>query len=231
MAIRYKVLMILLLSANLTLAESQPQYEVSITNITKGQTFTPQLVVTHNSTVSLFTLGEHASHSLEVLAEGGDTAPLSFDLEELSPHVGDVKTIPGLLMPGKTVTIKIRAGYSHRYLSLAAMLIPTNDTFFALNRIRLPHAGSMSFTALAYDGGTEANDQNCANIPGPRCIRDGGQGEGHSPGPNEGDEGYVFISNGFHDLGKVDEDGNEILRPFVYDWRNPVAHVTIKRLR
>ena len=72
------------------------------------------------------------------------------------------------------------------------MLIPTNDTFVALDSVRLPRVGSTARLAIAYDAGTEANDQNCNNMPGPRCG-----GVGFSPGPNVGDEGYVYVSNGF----------------------------------
>ena len=231
MTMRFKLLMILLLSSNLAFAENGPRYEISITNITKGQTFTPQLVVTHKASVNLFTLGEPASLSLEMLAEGGDTMPLTSDLQDLSNKIGEVKTIPGLLGPGETVKVEISARRHHRYMSFAAMLIPTNDTFAALNSVRLPHRGSTTYTALAYDAGTEENDQNCANIPGPRCVVDGVQGEGHSLGSNDGDEGYVYIGNGFHDLGREDENGNEILGPVDYDWRNPIGRITIRRLR
>jgi hypothetical protein len=41
----------------------------------------------------------------------------------------------------------------------------------------------------------------------------------------------VFIGNGFHDLGEQDEAGNEVLGPFLYDWRNPVALVKVRRVR
>lgn len=225
MNIRFTLLIVLLISANLVFADYRPRYEVSITNITKGQTFTPQLVALHKGSVRLFSLGKPASLSLEILAEEGDTGPLTADLD-LADKVGEVKTIEGLLGPGKTASVEISGRYRRRCLSFAAMLIPTNDTFVALNCIRLPHRGSISFTALAYDAGTEENDQNCHNIPGPRC-----EGMGHSPGPNDTDEGFVGVSNGFHDIGEMDADGNEILRPFVYDWRNPVALVTIKRIR
>ena len=97
----------------------------------------------------------------------------------------------------------------------------TNDTFVALNGVRLPRT-TATYTAIAYDSGTEANDQNCRNIPGPRCG-----GEGFSPGPNAGDEGYVYVSNGFHDLG----NNRRLLGPAVYDWRNPVARITVRRVR
>ena len=74
----------------------------------------------------------------------------------------------------------------------------------------------------AYDAGTEDNDQSCANIPGPRCG-----GEGFVSG---GGEGFVHISNGFHDLGDTDENGAEVLGPATYDWRNSVARITVKRI-
>jgi hypothetical protein len=231
MHIRLTLLFTLLLSSTITLADGQRRYEVSITNITKGQSFTPQLVAMHTSSVHLFTLGQPASSSLELLAEGGDTEPFSAELMDMSDKVGEVTTIPGLLTPGQTAIVEISGRRRHRFLSMAAMLIPTNDTFVALNRMRLPHRGSVTYTALAYDSGTEENDQNCAHIPGPRCIKDGEQGEGHSPGANDSNEGFVYVSNGFHDLGEMDAKGNEILGPLVYDWRNPVALVTIKRIR
>ncbi|MEO8224689.1 MAG: spondin domain-containing protein, partial [Gammaproteobacteria bacterium] len=86
--------------------------------------------------------------------------------------------------------------------------------------------GSITYFAQAYDAGTEANDQNCNNIPGPRCG-----GAGSSPGNNAGDEGFVHISNGFHDLGSQGPGGGEVLKPAMYDWRNPVAMITVRRLR
>lgn len=105
------------------------------------------------------------------------------------------------------------------------MLIPTNDTFVSLNSVELPRFGQRTYVALAYDAGTEANDQNCANIPGPRC-----KGEGVSA-PADSDEGFVHVSNGFHELGSADDPDNEILGPMPYDWNNPVAMVTVRRIR
>lgn len=201
-------------------------YEVSITNISKGQTFTPQLIAIHNGSVSLFRLGEPASEALEVLAEDGGTGPLTEFLESQGRRVGAITTIGALLPPGDTATAVLEAPENHEFLSAAGMLIPTNDTFFGVNRQRLPQRGSVTFFAEAYDAGTEANDQNCSNIPGPRCG-----GAGLSPGINPGDEGFVHIGNGFHELGEGDGAPGEILRPFQYDWRNPIALVRIKRVR
>lgn len=197
-------------------------YKVTITNITPGQTFTPQLVVTHPHKVKLFTLGDAASAELEVMAEGGDTGPLTTSLAD---QAYDTKTIPGLLGPGESASITVKSRSRKAYISVAAMLIPTNDTFVALNRVRLPKWGSITKMVPAYDAGTEFNDQNCLNIPGPRC-----QGEGYSIEVSDGDEGFVHIGNGFHELGGYDATGGEILTPKVYDWRNSVAKITVKRL-
>ena len=208
-----------LLFSNAAIADQTFQYEVTVTNITSGQTFTPTLLATHDGSVSIFQLGSPASLPLEILAEAGDTGPLAQELLGYGRRVGSVQTIAGLLAPGKTAKVVVDALPTQRRLSVAAMLIPTNDNFYALNAVELPFFGSVTYLAPAYDAGTEANDQLCSAIPGPRC-----RGEGHSPGPNTGDEGFVFIGSGFHELGTE-------LTPAEYDWRNPVARVTIRRVR
>jgi hypothetical protein len=201
-------------------------YEVSITNITKGQTFTPQLIAIHSDNVALFELGAPATDELQVLAEDGGTGPLTALLQKQGQDVGAVTTIGALLRPGATAVAMLEAPAKMDYLSTAGMLIPTNDTFFAVNRYPLPQRGSVTVYAQAYDAGTEANDQNCANIPGPRCG-----GAGLSAGTNAGDEGFVHVGNGFHELGVGSGSTGEVLRPFQYDWRNPVAMIRIKRVR
>jgi hypothetical protein len=92
--------------------------------------------------------------------------------------------------------------------------------------MKLPKKGSVSYLAPAYDAGTEKNDQNCLHIPGGADCA----GEGLSI-PSEMDEGFVYIGNGFHDLGDMDAEGNVILGPMMYDWNNPVALVTIKSIK
>jgi hypothetical protein len=200
------------------------RYSISVTNLTKGQSFTPILAATHPRRVSLFEVGTPASAELEILAESGMTTPLAEVLSDAG--AGAVMTAPGLLLPGETRTLMIRAGRRDRELSVAAMLIPTNDTFFALNGVSLPRSRSAEvFLSPGYDAGTEFNDQNCDNIPGPRC-----EGQAGSE-PADDDEGFVGISNGFHDLGPGSDLEGEVLGPFVYDWRNPVARVVVRRVR
>lgn len=208
------------------LADKLPRYEVTVTNITQAQTFTPILVTTHSRSIALFELGAPASEELEILAEDGGTGPFVELLENAGRAVGDVTSGAGLLAPGQSATFEIEGNPWRHVLSVAAMLIPTNDTFFAINSVRLPRFGTTSHYALGYDAGTEFNDQSCANMPGPRCG-----GEGFNAVVGENDEGYVYVSNGFHDLGSEDANGFEVLGPATYDWRNPVAKVTVTPIR
>jgi len=106
-------------------------YEVTITNVTRDQTFTPFLVVAHRPSVSLFEVGQPASDELEALAENGDPGPFQATLAA-TPGVHGITIGGGLLAPGQTTTMMVEG---HRYdrVSLAAMLIPTNDGFIALS--------------------------------------------------------------------------------------------------
>ncbi|MEM6581884.1 MAG: spondin domain-containing protein [Pseudomonadota bacterium] len=204
-------------------AQDLANYEVTITNITSGQYFTPQLVVTHPVEAIIFRLGRPASTELEILAEAGDTTPLA---DALAGVATDVTTIDGLLGPGQRTSVVIQGDPDSDFLSVAAMLIPTNDTFVALNRVRLPVAGAIREMVPAYDAGTEVNDQDCANIPGPQCG-----GAGYSPDPADTDEGFVHISDGIHGEGGINEVGSRIIGAKVYDWRNPVARITVRRMQ
>ena len=204
----------LTLSTAAALSQPAVEYEVTITNITPGQTFTDQLVVVHPGSVQLFELGAEAGEPLEILAEGGNPERV---IQQVADVAMDVDVIPGLLAPGETASTLVTGHPSRGYISLAAMLIPTNDTFVALNKVRLPRSGTATYMVPAYDAGTEINDQNCLNMPGPVC---GGEGYSDEPG-----EGFVHIGNGFHELG----DDPDVLGPQVYDWRNSVARITVRR--
>lgn len=202
-----------------------PRFEVTVTNLTRGQTFTPVLVASHREGVTLFTLGEPASPELAILAEEGATAPLAA-LLLATPGVRDVADSgpppAGFVSPGQTKTVVVDAGRGADHVSVAAMLIPTNDGFFALNGVRAPRGNEMlTYFSPAYDAGTERNDETCASIPGPNFTECGGPGGGAQPAG--GEEGYVHIHAGIHGIGD--------LEPSVRDWRNPVARITIRRIR
>lgn len=203
--------------ASAALPTSAATWEVTITNITAAQTFTPLVVIAHKKRYEMFNLGSAADEALEAMAEGGDTSMIQAQAEN---DASDIQTNGALLGPGESATVTIEGEVRRSRLSLAGMLLPTNDNFVALNGVRLPRSGSKQIMALAYDAGTEVNDQNCRNIPGPLC---GGEGVSVESG-----EGMVHVGNGIHDLGDMDDDGFQIIGPMAYDWRNPVAIVEVR---
>ncbi len=194
------------------------RYEVTITNLTRGQSFTPLLAATHTDKAQFFKLGEAASPELSTLAEEGSTAPLMMLLEKTG-QVSGTATSSGLLAPGKSVTLMLTVGRNVDRLSLAAMLIPTNDAFMALNGKMLPRSGTQTWYVPAYDAGSEMNDEKCASVPGPFFEECAGPGGGAAP--KGGEEGFVHVHAGIHGVGD--------LMPALRDWRNPVARITVKR--
>jgi hypothetical protein len=202
-----------MLSAAVFAKDGNRDYEVTVTNITKGQSFTPFLVVSHKPDISLFTPGEAAWPELATLAESGDTSGLQALLDGMPDLVLETKTTMGLLAPGEEVTIEISGDNRYSRLSFAAMLIPTNDTFVGLNSEEFPKRETVVMVP-AYDAGSEENDELCDNIPGPVCMDmddDGNTGEG-----------YIYVGNGIR--------GGGDLSPNDYDWNNPVARVVVRRI-
>ena len=126
----------------------------------------------------------------------------------------------GLLPAGESVTVKVRTRGQFRRVSLAGMLVPTNDAFVSLETDLPTGLGESKVVyAYAYDAGTEANDELCASIPGPPYAECGGPGGGGTVG---GGEGFVHVHRGMRGVGDFDATTR--------DWRNPVARVTITRI-
>lgn len=208
------------LSAAPAAADTAGRYRVTITNVTANQTFTPIIVATHRPSVALFEAGQPASDALEDMAEGGSIAALLAALQA-NPAVAQTRAGTSLLAPGQSFSVVIRARRDTPLLSLAGMLIPTNDSFVAIDGVRLPERGSIEVRAAAYDAGTEPNSELCADIPGPFC---GGAGTDLA----EDGEGFVHISRGISGAGEG--AGPPTVTEALHDWRNPVAEVTIRRL-
>ena len=192
-------------------------WRIQVTNLTPAQSFTPLLVATHTSDVMVFSIGTAASPELQALAENGNVMPLAALLGSMS-SVMTVETGSGLTWPGATAELYVTSSNLHRYVSLAAMLIPTNDTFVGA-RVELPATPAVrTVYAYAYDPGTEVNDETCASIPGPNYPECSGPGTGGTAGNGEG---VIVISNGIVGVGDFERDR---------DWKNPVASITIQRV-
>jgi len=192
----------------------QNHYKITVTNITKGISFTPLLASTHNRKISIFEIGESASEEVSRVAEGGDIAPLTELLSD-SNNVHSTASSNSLLAPGQSVEFEIDGTRKFKKISIISMLLPTNDTMLALQGAKLPKHGKATYYMNAYDAGTETNDEYCANIPGPHC--------GGAPfSPEDDGEGYIYPSPTIH--------GEADLSLEAYQWNGPVAKVVIERM-
>lgn len=208
------IILALVPASEASYSEQVQNYRVTITNITRGQIISPPLVISHSHDFRLFNLGEEAMHGLDRLAEDADTGPLT-EFLATQPSVFEFKVAAGGVMPGASVSVEIKSKRGFRFLSLAGMLVTTNDAFFAVRGVRVPLFGDVVAEADAYDAGSERNSEDCAYIPGPPC----GNGNVHDPEPAEG---YVHIHAGIHGSGSLDASE--------FDWRNPVAVIVIQRI-
>ena len=188
-------------------------YDVTVTNLTAGTTFTPALAVVHGKNISLFETGEPASEGIAALAEAGDPGPIASVAGGIA-EVGGFATDSDPLAPGESTTVRVSSTAGFERITVAAMLLPTNDGFYAINTEKLPNSvgDSVTYYANAYDAGSEPNDELCSNIPGPQC-------EGEALSPDRDGEGYVHIHRGIHGIGDLNAAD--------HDWRNPVAKIRI----
>lgn len=203
-----------IIAGGLSHAQQDRTYEVTITNVTRGQIITPPVVIMHNGDFELFTLGEPAIPELAALAEDGVTDPLVDYLATLS-SVWGYAVGSGPIMPGSSATIEVTTQRRYSYFSVVGMLAVTNDAIVAVRGMKAPHRGELMVEADAYDAGSEANSESCTYIPGPPCgnaeVRD-----------TDDAEGFVHVHAGVHGIGDLD--------PAMHDWRNPVAEITIERV-
>lgn len=207
---------------------------VTVKNLTNGLYFTPLLITAHDSKTRLFELGVPASEELQAMAEGGN-------IDLLAQMVGGadkdtiVNPVGGLLGPGEVVNdIKLNTRKNrNRYLSMTAMLLPTNDGFVGLDSIFIPRRpGTYSFYLYGYDAGTEANDELITGGGAP-----GVSGIPGAPGGHGGIDGTgvaffdtnttVHIHRGT--IGDLDPEGGiSDLDSSIHRWLNPVAEIIIE---
>jgi hypothetical protein len=214
----------LVFSSSQAFASGNRDFHVTITNLTHSINFTPILVASHRRPVTIFGSGTPASDDLRILAESGNVAPMTITLEgnsdvvDVQNSAGALESSGGLLGPGKSVTVIVSAAHGAKFISVGSMMLPTNDGFIGLNSVEVSKRGSTTFFSPGYDAGSEINDELCAYIPGPPCG-----GAGLSPGDDPVTEGYVHVHRGIHGIAD--------LNAAVYDWRNPVARITVTRVR
>jgi hypothetical protein len=208
------------------------QVTVSLTNLTQAIWFTPFLITAHGGETFLFRVGQPAGPELQAMAEGGDISGLSgllggADADTIENPAG------GLLGPGQTVTATLNTDSSgNPFLSLTAMLLPTNDSFVGLDSLQLS-LGVQTRYLYAYDAGTEANNElinlESGGVPGTPGIPADPSGLAGSGGTGLTDletNPTVHIHRG--NVGDADPAGGPSdLSESAHRWLNPVAVATI----
>lgn len=152
---------------------------MTVSNVSSGTHYQGSLAhilwAVHMTGTQMFTRGEHASPGLEILAEDGNPDTLTRELSA----TGGVLTwgTSDTITPGGEAkyTFSVTPTKDYPWLSVASMVVPSNDTFMAFGSrgIRLLNEdGSprdvMSITTdiaaelIAWDAGTEQNQAGAA---------------------------------------------------------------------
>jgi hypothetical protein len=203
------------------------EYEITITNLTTGQPFSPGVIATHNKQTSYFTVGAAAPEGLRLIAENGDPSTAAAELmaadgvDDVLATMAPVHRIGG---PGPTsLSTTITAGANANRLSLALMLICTNDGFVGLEGAELPRGfNSQTYYAGGYDAGTEVNDELSENVVDacPAIGPVGGAADGNG---RMAEGGMVAYHPGIQ--------GGAYLDPALHGWTDAVASVTVRRIK
>ncbi|MEM1314361.1 MAG: spondin domain-containing protein [Pseudomonadota bacterium] len=142
--------------------------QVTVENLipTPGIALTPVYFGFHDDGVDLFDAGQPASTALEVLAELGDFGPLRDARLAVQPGSAGGVAGPPPIQPGQSAgfTREIDPATQFR-ASFFSMIVPTNDTFIAVDLPLELFAGDVFVGADlligadgVYDAGTEDND-------------------------------------------------------------------------
>jgi hypothetical protein len=203
-------------------APAKAKFEVTVTNETAGQPFSPLTLIAHKATAKYWALGEPVSVGLEYVAETGNPSVFR-DALKMDNTVYTTKEGKGLLFSGKTESFELELNQSDvnagARLSLAAMLGKTNDGLVLMSGQKLSElkqGQSMTLHLLSYDAGTELNRETAETLgsAGFNPVRD--------------DVTSALTVHG----GVVSKDdglANSALTQ-LEKWDNPVAKIEIKRL-
>ncbi|MEN8683708.1 spondin domain-containing protein, partial [Marivita sp.] len=194
--------------------EEVVELRVTVTNTSSdGGTFlTPFWFGLHDDGFDLGNRGEAASAGLEALAEDGNFDAIGAELLAADPDGvgGAILGARGPIATGETASTTILASTATPFISLAAMLLPSNDAFIGtLNPVELfdengDYLGDQILTfegSNVYDAGTEVNTELDAAFI-------------NQTGPNTGETegGVITLHTGFNGSeGNPDGDGDQII--------------------
>ncbi|MFQ3265848.1 MAG: hypothetical protein ACI9U5_001727 [Colwellia sp.] len=208
------------------------ELSITVTNLTQGLHFTPVITAAHTNEANIFIASEMASTELQAMAEGGDISGLVSMLTNADANINENPAM-GLLAPAMSASFTLTNDSANTHLSLAAMVLPSNDGFVGLNSWKIPEeAGSYTVFLNAYDAGTEANNELRGSgapgeagmpVPPPLEALIGMNGTGVTDMESNS---KVHIHRG--SLGDSDMSaGTSDINNSVQRWLNPVAKLTI----
>ena len=194
-------------------------WSVTIENLTPAgpgapgsQPLSPPLFVVHSSRADVWSVGAVASHPVAAIAEDANNAPAESAFAQLR-GVRDVFTGAGGPIPsGTSSTYSVETRGKFNRLSVLSMLVNTNDAFTGLDSFRLRRHGA-ELDRMAYDAGSERNNELAAFIPGPCC---------ENPFVRDPEGELIRMHSGIEGVGDLD--------PAVWDWEGPAARITIQRV-
>lgn len=219
----------LALASSTTMAQ---ELSITVTNLTQGLHFTPVITAAHTSENNLFMASAMASIELQAMAEGGDISGLVSLLTNADANINENPAM-GLLAPTMSASFTLTNDSANTHLSLAAMVLPSNDGFVGLDSWAIPEeAGTYTIFLNAYDAGTEANNELRGSgapgeagmpVPPPLEALIGMNGTGVTDMESNS---KVHIHRG--SLGDSDMSaGTSDINNSVQRWLNPVAKLTI----
>lgn len=201
--------------------EGEETFLVTVENLTDNQTLTPAVVAAHMNGFRLFRNHRPASNGLQQLAENGGVPVLVDELNSNDHVTGVAVAGDAPIPPGASASTLITATGSKNRISVAAMLICTNDGFAGVSNANASRdPGEATRYGRAYDAGTEINTQVFDDLV-PPCSGIPGVGTGMSD-PDLAENGVVRRHKGITEIGD--------LSPATHGWDNPVIKVTIERV-
>ena len=193
-------------------------WSITIENLTPdtgdggAQVFSPPVLATHRGNGVIYRTNQFASPELAGVAEDALNGPL-VDALHGDARVFQVVQGDAVVPPGASATYMVESNRMAGQLSMAFMLVNTNDGFAGLNAVRLPARGEAIYYLQALDAGSELNTELASDIPGPCCG---------SPGVGTPTHERIALHEGIQGDGDLDVEK--------WGWTGPVAVLSIERV-
>ena len=195
-------------------SSSERTWRVTVENLTPpgSQPLSPPLFVVHAQRADVWSVGDIANHGVAAIAEDASNGVLESAVVQL-PGVRSAFTGAGGPIPsGQSSTYYVQGQAGRDRLSLLTMLVNTNDAFTGLDSRQLVGQGAVLYK-MAYDAGSERNNELKGYIPGPCCG---------NPFVRDPEGELIRMHPGITGVGELD--------PAIYGWTGPVAKITIERV-